>query len=515
MSNLNDFIIENGVLKKYIGPGGDVVIPEEITEIDCFGVYFSNAESITFPDSVTYIPNISPYTLKKVVFSERVTHCGYDIFRECLYLEYIESTGSQKVQSEKGPRVVCSDELLSVLWNGLRADWKCRICLFQMWRQGTTGEKMAPIVKTYCTKNKKALLDAIVEMDDAAAMSTLLTMGRKPALDVVDGYLEKAQGKQALTSILLDYKAKIFTKNEVAKIQEDQQEKALGLKELSVADWRKIYTFKLENGSAIISAYKGNEPDVTVPAKIGKHDVVLGEKIFAQNKNVERIEIMAPVDTIPPSCFEGCEKLTEVSFPQSVKSIGWSAFQSCHSLKTITVHDSLKEIQGWAFAFCSSLTNIKVPKGVESIGEAAFYFCSNLEHITIPESVKINIRAFESCEKLADSSGYVIVNGILFDSYNKEEEIHIPDGVTRISSGAFDRISTKQIVVPVGVTIIEKEAFACQNLEIIHIPSTVKTIRAKAFHYYGGIPRKLVIYAPLGSAAAKFAAKYSIPFVAE
>ena len=33
MSNASDFIIENGVLKKYVGPGGDVVIPEDVTEI--------------------------------------------------------------------------------------------------------------------------------------------------------------------------------------------------------------------------------------------------------------------------------------------------------------------------------------------------------------------------------------------------------------------------------------------------------------------------------------------------
>ena len=33
MSNASDFIIENGVLTKYIGPGGDVIIPEGVTEI--------------------------------------------------------------------------------------------------------------------------------------------------------------------------------------------------------------------------------------------------------------------------------------------------------------------------------------------------------------------------------------------------------------------------------------------------------------------------------------------------
>jgi hypothetical protein len=33
MSNTNDFIIENGVLTQYVGPGGDVVIPEGVTLI--------------------------------------------------------------------------------------------------------------------------------------------------------------------------------------------------------------------------------------------------------------------------------------------------------------------------------------------------------------------------------------------------------------------------------------------------------------------------------------------------
>ena len=33
MENKQDFVIENGVLQKYNGPGGDVTIPESVTEI--------------------------------------------------------------------------------------------------------------------------------------------------------------------------------------------------------------------------------------------------------------------------------------------------------------------------------------------------------------------------------------------------------------------------------------------------------------------------------------------------
>ena len=36
MSNSNDFIIENGVLIKFVGLGGDVVIPDGVTDIDRF-----------------------------------------------------------------------------------------------------------------------------------------------------------------------------------------------------------------------------------------------------------------------------------------------------------------------------------------------------------------------------------------------------------------------------------------------------------------------------------------------
>lgn len=53
MENNHNFIIECGILEKYIGPGGDVTIPEGVTEIrsytfaDCTGL-----ASVTIPNSV-------------------------------------------------------------------------------------------------------------------------------------------------------------------------------------------------------------------------------------------------------------------------------------------------------------------------------------------------------------------------------------------------------------------------------------------------------------------------------
>ena len=56
MSNPADFVIENGVLIKYVGHGGDVVIPEGVKEIGYSAFYnCKSLASVTIPDSVTEI----------------------------------------------------------------------------------------------------------------------------------------------------------------------------------------------------------------------------------------------------------------------------------------------------------------------------------------------------------------------------------------------------------------------------------------------------------------------------
>ena len=58
MSNINDFVIENGELQKYKGQGGDVVIPEGVTSIgDCAFSGCSSLTSVVIPDGVTSIGN--------------------------------------------------------------------------------------------------------------------------------------------------------------------------------------------------------------------------------------------------------------------------------------------------------------------------------------------------------------------------------------------------------------------------------------------------------------------------
>ena len=89
----NDFIIENNVLVEYIGPGGDVVIPEGVTEIHPSAFHRCKERfSLENKDHVALI---------SVVIPEGVTRLKGGIFQDChqcyrgiLLLVYVSCSSS-------------------------------------------------------------------------------------------------------------------------------------------------------------------------------------------------------------------------------------------------------------------------------------------------------------------------------------------------------------------------------------------------------------------------------------
>ena len=87
MSNINDFVIENGVLKEYQGQGGDVVIPEGVTSIGD-GAFWGcrSLTSVVIPEGVTSI-GASAFSycssLTSVVIPEGVTSIGVRALYDC------------------------------------------------------------------------------------------------------------------------------------------------------------------------------------------------------------------------------------------------------------------------------------------------------------------------------------------------------------------------------------------------------------------------------------------------
>ena len=117
-----------------------------------------------------------------------------------------------------------------------------------------------------------------------------------------------------------------------------------------------------------------------------------------------------------------------------VTNIGAHAFLGCVKLTSITIPSKLISIGRYAFAF-SRLISITIPNGVMSIGEGAFYG-SGLTSIIIPDGVtSIGEFAFEDCESLMsitlpasiEEIGWAIV-GRHYD--NQQTIVYVPQGMT-------------------------------------------------------------------------------------
>ena len=98
------------------------------------------------------------------------------------------------------------------------------------------------------------------------------------------------------------------------------------------------------------------------------------------------------ITEITDDAFKYCKRLTNITIPNSVTTIGKLAFCGCDSLTNITIPNSVTTIGDRAFSSCTSLTNITIPNSVKEIGESLFYGCNNLKTVRINRLIDATVR---------------------------------------------------------------------------------------------------------------------------
>ena len=180
---------------------------------------------------------------------------------------------------------------------------------------------------------------------------------------------------------------------------------------------------------------------------------------LCRSTRISSISIPNSVTSIGGSAFKNCSSLTSVTIGNSVTSIGENAFESCSALTSVTIGNSVTSIGKYAFKNCSSLTSVTIPNSVTSIGNSAFNGCSSLTSITIPNSVtSIGSSAFAYCSGLTCFT--------------------IPNSVKSVSNATFYECSSlSSVTLGHGVTNIGYNAFRyCSSLTSITIGKKVKSI---------------------------------------
>lgn len=186
-----------------------------------------------------------------------------------------------------------------------------------------------------------------------------------------------------------------------------------------------------------------------------------GNLIYTVNDDGESVTVSGKSRT--PTHLNIESSISNKGKNYTVTEIGDQVFWGCNTLTEVTLPNTVKIIGYQAFCKCSNLTKVIIPEGVKKIGQAAFYGCSQLTSITIPSTITNMDTAFSGNTALS--------------------HVTLTNGISKICSNAFERCTgLTEVEIPASVDQICPFAFnGCTNLKRVLLEKNIKTINVNAF----------------------------------
>lgn len=191
--------------------------------------------------------------------------------------------------------------------------------------------------------------------------------------------------------------------------------------------------------------------EVTIPARVSHNDtsytiVGVSSKAFCGADKLTGITLPASIKSIGDFAFEGCTSLRKIIFPGRKVDFGQGVFFKCTSIKNVTLGSDWTDVDLKMFRWSDSLTTLFIPAKIEKIQNL-----KSLKHLT---SVTVD----------TNNAKFSATNGVL---YNKDGKIlygcpRAYQGKLRIQEGT-ETITTNALI-------------DCPSITQIDFPSTLKTL---------------------------------------
>lgn len=262
--------------------------------------------------------------------------------------------------------------------------------------------------------NKSQLIRDLIDNNAAGSLSLIEKTGwlnEPKRRDEMISYAQSLENRVECVAWLLDFKNRTADFAAEREKADKKMMRELNANPNSVTAMKKIWSYKQqEDGTLIITNYKGTATEVIVPQMIGKSLVTaIGNGAFAgscgkcggivgnpystfeqqkAHRVITKITLPESVRYIGIGAFGDMTSLTEINIPEAVKEIGDAAFFDCISLTDIIIPGSVKRIGMYAFSGCKDLRRVKICEGVLEIGAGAFNRDTQLKEIELPKSLR-------------------------------------------------------------------------------------------------------------------------------
>ena len=399
---------------KYTGSEKDVIIPDMIAEKPVTEVGVSsfskkdNVETVTIPDTVT---NISPGAfrncpnLKTVNIPDSVRSIGYAAFEGCSSLETVvipegatwinENAfyNCSSLTSVTMPSTIqhigknafrgCSKLTDIAITDGLKSIRDYAFCGCEGLTEITIPGGVTNIGSHAfdgCTGlTQVEISDGVTSIGDGAFTYC------KNITELVIPDTVKSLGCgvfvncESLTSMTIP--------DTVTRLENSLFYNCTNLEEITLPDSVAYMGRAVFAGTKWLENKKAEEPIVVINGKLINPEDLEGDVVLPDG-----------LRSIDDKVFENWNesiKITSITIPASVTSIGKYAFCRCYPLTSVTILGTDTIIDNYAFMGCRNITILDLSDGVKSVGGYAFADCDKLKIATLPGSLtQIGYRAF-------------------------------------------------------------------------------------------------------------------------
>ena len=378
----HDFEIENGILKKYRGRDGIVIIPDGVFMIGEKAFFECNSlKSVTIPESVTSIGEEAFSCCKSltcITIPASVTKIGEKAF-------HLSGDIAKFEVAEDNPAYVSKEGCLVTVDGGTLL-------------RGTNG----------------GYIPSSVTQIGAGAFSSC--EGLK-SINIPDGVTRIGEGAfsfcRALTQVTIPSSTLQIEDNAFLYCSALQSvtipDGVTSIGESAFSFCRSLESVSISGNVTTIGDLAFSNCDALLSIQIPASVTNIGDSTFAQCNHLERIEVAEgnPAYKSVSGCLLTGDGKTmmrgtaEGVIPSGVTRIGRNAFSSCEALFSISIPAGVKNIGKDAFSSCTALANVTIPDSVLIIGSDAFWGCSALERVTVPLGCRYEASSFpETCEVL-------------------------------------------------------------------------------------------------------------------
>lgn len=207
---------------------------------------------------------------------------------------------------------------------------------------------------------------------------------------------------------------------------------------------------------------------------------------FERCENIGNVVLPSTISSLETNAFAS-SGIKSINIPSSVETLGKSLFRYCQRLTSITFDNTINaKILPYEFVYYCPITELVLPDGLEIFEASCLDSCSKLTTVRIPNSLK-EFNGFRACDNIQlevlgdayylgnETNPYLIC--MKYKNYNVEV-INIPEGTKFINNSAFSGCrKLKNVSLPSTLVSIGANAFSYSIIETLYIPSNVQVIK--------------------------------------